>query len=344
MLRFQHSEYLYALFLLLLIGLAFIGLVFWKRASIRKLGDQDLVRQLFTGYSARLFRIRFWLLVVAFACIVLGAANLQMGSRMEKITRKGVDVMIALDVSNSMLAQDIQPSRLERAKQLVNRLLDRMSNDRVGLVVFAGNAYLQMPLTIDYSAARMYLGSVNPGMLPTQGTSLDKAIEMCQQSFNKKERKHKAIVLISDGEGWDDDAIDAAHKAHDDGIVISAIGVGTTQGAPIRDPQNGSYKRDDKGNIVITRLDDQLLRGIAAAGHGVYQPLENTDAVTEQIEAQLATMQKKEYGENIFTDYNSYFQYFLAVGLVLLLLEFFLPQSLTRRPVRRSPQEAAAGG
>lgn len=327
MLRFQHGEYLYALILVIVIGLVFAGLIAWKSRAVKKIGDRDLVRSLFAGYSSRLVSLKFWLMLAGFVFIVIGAANLQMGSKMEKITRKGVDVIVALDVSKSMLAEDVQPSRLDRAKQLVNKLLDKMSNDRVGLVVFAGNAYLQMPLTVDYSAARMYLGSVNPGMLPTPGTALDKAIEMCQESFNKKERKHKAIIIISDGEGWDNDAVAAAKKAHDDGIVISTVGVGTAQGGPFKDPQTGNYKKDDKGGIVITKMDDKLLRGISSAGHGIYEHLENTDAVTTDLLAQLSTMEKKEFGENLFTDYNSYFQYFLGIGLVLLLLEFLIPET-----------------
>lgn len=326
MLRFQHGEYLYALFLLILIILAFISVLAWKRRAVKKIGDKGLVEQLFTGYSVRFRNLKFWLLFAAFAFIVLGAANLQMGDKMEKITRKGVDVMIALDMSNSMRAADVQPSRLARAKQLVNRLLDEMTNDRVGLVVFAGNAYLQMPLTVDYSAARMYLQSANPGMLPTQGTAIDKAIELCQQSFNQKERKHRAIILISDGEGWDNDAIAAAKKAHDDGIVINTVSVGTAQGAPIMMP-DGNYLKDDKGNVVITKMNDQLLRGIAAAGNGLYQHLDNTNETTQNLIRELDTMQKKEFGENIFTDYSSYFQYFLGIGLILLLLEFIIPET-----------------
>lgn len=312
--------------LLVVIGLVFIGVWRWKRRAIHKIGDKDLVSQLFSGYSPRRFNAKFWLVFVAFAFIVLGAANVQMGSKMEKITRKGVDVIIALDLSNSMLARDVQPSRMDRAKQLVNRLLDNMTNDRVGLVVFAGNAYLQMPLTIDYSAARMYLESANPGMLPTQGTAIDEAIEKSEESFNQKQRKHEAIILISDGESWDKDAISAAQKAHDKGIVINTVSVGTAQGGPIMDPQTGDYMKDDKGDVVITKVDDKLLRGVAEAGHGMYEHLDNTDKATENLLRQLDTMQKKEFGENIFTDYNSYFQYFLGVGLVLLLLDFFIPE------------------
>lgn len=338
MLRFQHSEYLYALFLLILIVLVYVSVLVWKRKAVKKIGDKSLVEQLFTGYSIRFRNFKFWLLFSGFAFMVLGAANLQMGDKMEKITRKGVDVMIALDMSNSMRAADVQPSRLARAKQLVNRLLDEMTNDRVGLVVFAGNAYLQMPLTVDYSAARMYLQSANPGMLPTQGTAIDKAIELCQQSFNQKERKHKAIILISDGEDWDNNAIAATKKAHDDGIVINTVSVGTEQGAPIMMP-DGDYLKDDKGNVVITKMNDKLLQGIAATGNGLFQHLDNTNETAGNLIRALDTMQKKEFGENIFTDYSSYFQYFLGIGLILLLLEFIIPETkrkkLSLKPVKR---------
>lgn len=327
MLRFQHSEYLYALILLGLILLLYLGVLAWKQRAIRRLGDRDLVQQLFSGFSRRRYTAKFWLMFAAFALLVLGAANLQMGAKMEKITRKGVDVMIALDVSNSMLAQDVQPSRLDRAKQLVNRLLDRMSNDRIGLVVFAGNAYVQMPLTVDYGAARMYLSTINPSMVPTQGTAIDKAIAQCERSFNQKERKHKAIILVSDGEGWDQGAVDAASKAHEQGVVINAVGVGSSQGAPIRDSRTGEYKKDEKGELVITRMNESLMRSIAAGGHGIYAHLDNTGEVADNLTAKLDAMQKKEYGENIFTDYNSYFQYFLAAALLLLLAEFFVPET-----------------
>lgn len=336
MVRFQHSNYLYALALLIVLALVFAGVLYWKRRTIRRIGDSTLVQQLFSGYSRRLYNLKFALLFIAFLFMVIGAANLQVGNKMEKITRKGVDVMIALDVSKSMLAQDIQPSRLERAKQLVNRLLDNMSNDRVGLVVFAGNSYLQMPLTIDYSAARMYLGTISPGLVPTQGTAIDKAIEMCQESFNQKERKHKAIILVSDGEDWDEGAVETARKAYGDGVVINTVGVGSPQGAPIRDPATGDYKKDEKGQMVITKLNQDELRAIAAGGHGLYQYLDNTEQVSAHLIDKLNSMEKKEYGENLYVDYNSYFQYFLGIALVLLLLEFFIPDASSRTRWARS--------
>ncbi len=327
LLRFQHSEYLLGLSLLILFVLVFAAVLVWKRMSIKKLGDRELVEQLFTGYSKRFFRLKFILLFLAFFIGVLGAANLQMGNKMEKITRKGVDVMLALDVSKSMLAEDVQPSRLERAKQLISKLMDKMNNDRVGLVVFAGNAYLQMPLTVDYNAARMYLSTVNPDMVPTPGTAIDKAINLCNDSFNQKERKHKAIILISDGEDWSDDAINAAKSAYNDGVVINTVGIGSPQGAPIKDPDTGEYKKDENGNIVVTKLNEGEMKAIAAGGHGIYQYLDNTDQVVKNLTDKLNSMQKKEFGENLYVDYYSYFQYFLAISLVLLLIEFFVPET-----------------
>jgi len=187
------------------------------------MGDQNLVKKLFTGYSSRLFKLKFWMLFLGFAFIALGAANLQMGNRLQKITKKGVDVMVALDVSNSMLAKDIKPNRLRRAKHLVSKLMDKNPNDRIGLVVFAGNAYLQMPITVDFSAAKMYLDAITPGMIPTQGTAIDQAIQRCQEAFGEKQKLHKAIVLISDGEDWSKEGVEAASKAHDDGTINNTI-------------------------------------------------------------------------------------------------------------------------
>lgn len=333
MLRFEHSTFLYLLFLLILIGLVFIAVLAWKRRAIRKFGDKDLVAQLFTGYSPAFFRLKFWLLFFGFAFIVLGAANLQMGDKLQKITKKGVDVMVALDVSNSMLAQDVQPDRLTRAKQLVSKLMQKIPNDRIGLVVFAGNAYLQMPLTVDFSAARMYLNTIDPGMIPTQGTAIDEAIARCQQAFNKNEQLHKSIVLISDGEDWSEEGIEAAKKAHDAGVVISTVGVGSVKGAPIRDPKTGEYMKDKDGKLVLTHLNEDVLKAIAKTGNGIYQHLNNTDKAVAELTDQLGKMQKKTYGENLFANYKSYFQYFIALGLLLLLVEFFIPETIKKEKV-----------
>ena len=326
MIKFQHIEYLAGLTLLFLFLLLFISVLIWKKKSIRRIGNKTLVEKLFSGYSSRLFRLKFILAFLAFFFGVVGAANIQIGDKMEKVSRKGVDVVIALDVSKSMLAQDVQPSRLDKAKQLILRMMDQMPNDRIGLLVFAGNAYLQMPLTVDFSAARMYLNTVTPDMVPTPGTVIAKAIENSDQAFDPKEKLHKAIVLISDGEDWDNGALDAAKASYDDGVVINTVGVGTPEGAPFRDPETGDFKRDENGNLVITRPNPEEMKAIADAGHGIYQHLDNTAQVASAIVQRLDAMQQKEFGENLFTDYSSYFQYFLGIALVLLIIEFCLPE------------------
>jgi Ca-activated chloride channel homolog len=326
MLRFQHTEYLWALALLLVLLASFLFVTWWKRRSIRRIGDPELVEKLFTGYSRKLFTLKFILVFIAFFFGAVGLANLQKGSRMEKITRKGVDVIVALDVSKSMLATDVKPDRLTRAKQMVTRLMEKLDNDRIGLVVFAGNAYLQMPLTVDYSAARMFLATVNPDMIPTQGTEIAQAIQISNEAFNKKERKHKALIIISDGEDHDEGAIAQAKKAFEDGVVINTIGVGSVNGSPVPDAESGGFKKDRDGKTVISKLNEEELRSLAAAGRGVYQHLDDAEDVVSTLAAKIDGMEQKAFGENIFTDYNSYFQYFLGICLVLLVIELFVPE------------------
>ncbi|MCL6523492.1 MAG: VWA domain-containing protein [Thermoflavifilum sp.] len=329
MLRFQHSEFLWWLGLLIPALLAFISLVWWRRKAIRRWGEARLVEQLFTDYRHSLFRWKFWLLWLALLLIIVGAANLQMGTHLEKVATKGVDVMIALDVSKSMLAQDVQPSRLQRAEQLLSRLFDQLPGDRIGLVVFAGEAYLQMPLTLDHAAAHMYLNSISPDMVPTPGTNIASALQMAREAFNHQEKTHKVILLITDGEDFGQGAIEQAQKAYQEGIIIYTIGVGTPAGAPIRDPQTGDYKRDENGQIVISRLNEAELKQIAAEGHGSFQYLDQVSTVARNLENSINQMGKQAYRENVFTDYNSYFQYFLAIALIVLVGEMFIPEKST---------------
>ncbi|SFV31312.1 VWA domain-containing protein [Thermoflavifilum thermophilum] len=326
MLRFQHPEYFQWLLLLIPAVLVFVYVLWWKHQAIRKWGEARLVQQLFTDYRPALFRWKFLLLLLALVLVITGAANLQMSTHMEKVETKGVDVMVALDVSKSMLAQDVQPSRLQRAVQLLSRLFDQLPGDRLGLVVFAGQAYLQMPLTLDHAAAHMYLNSITPDMVPTPGTQIADAIEMCRQAFNTQEKTHKAIILITDGEDFGEGAVEQARKAYQEGIVIYTVGVGTPAGAPIRDPQTGDYKRDENGQIVISRLNETELKQIAAEGHGSFQYLDQVSDVARRLENSINQMGQKTYQENMYTDYNSYFQYFLAIALALIVLELFIPE------------------
>ena len=327
MFRFQHIDHLYLLGFIPLIILLFAGMVIWRRNRLRQMGEQRLVNAQLIGFIPGRPTLKFILLAIAFTAAVFGWANLQKGSGTEEVQRKGVDVIIALDVSKSMLATDIQPDRLTRAKQLVLSMLDKMSNDRVGLVVFAGRAYLQVPLTVDYSAMKMMLQNVKPELVPTQGTVISEAIGMALESFSQKERKYKSLVIISDGEDHDEHAVEKASEASESGAIIHTIGVGSPEGTTIIDPTTGKVKQDENGNPVISKLNEDALRTIAARGNGSYHLLRNADDVASKIIDELEGMEQKSLGAVVFSSYASYFQYFLALAFVLLTIEFLLPGS-----------------
>jgi Ca-activated chloride channel family protein len=326
-LRFQHPEYFWLLLLCTLPGLIYFVRTRARQKQIRAIGNEYLVEALMPRYSSRLQIIKLSLLVLALLIGIIGLANLQAGARSEKVQRKGIDVMIALDVSKSMLARDLSPNRLERAKQFVSRLLEKLGNDRIGLILFAGRAYVSVPLTVDMAALKMNLASCSPQMVPTQGTVISEAIDMSRQSFNAKETKYKSIILISDGEDHDEGVKEEVKKAVAEGIMINTVGIGLPEGAPIFDAETGGNKKDEEGNEILSKLNEKELQEIASAGQGLYLRLGNTDEAAIAVANQINSTEQKNFGESIFTDYNSYFQYFLALALGLILLEFFIPES-----------------
>lgn len=326
MLRFQHTEYLLALGALPFLGLLYFLALNWKKKTIKKMGDERLVKELIKNYSPQKFALKFLLVVTAFAAGVFALANLRTPQGSEKVSRNGIDVMIALDVSNSMLAQDVKPTRLDRAKQVLGKLMDRLSNDRIGIVVFAGKAYLQMPLTGDHGAARMFLSSATPDVVPTQGTVISDALKMCYTSFNAKEKKYKAIVLISDGEDHDEEAAALAKRMADEGVIINTIGIGSPDGSTITDPATNEPKKDKEGNIVITKLNEAELQTIAEKGNGIYQLFDNTETVVSKLEAQLGSMDQRNVTEDSLVNYKSFFQYFLVLALLLLVVDVFVSE------------------
>ncbi|HXS36712.1 MAG TPA: VWA domain-containing protein [Flavipsychrobacter sp.] len=334
MLRFQHIAYLYVLALVPLFIILFVWMIYWRKARIKKMGDERLISTQIIGFIPGRSALKFILLAIGFAIIVIGWANLQMGNKIEKEQRKGVDVAIALDVSKSMLAKDIQPDRLIRAKQLILRLMDKMQNDRISLVVFAGRAYLQVPLTSDYSTVKMILQDVSPATVPTQGTVIGDAIDMAMQSFSQKERKYKSLIIITDGEDHDEHAIEKAREAAETGVVIHTVGIGTPQGATLYDPDTKAVKLDENGNPVVSKLNEDELRSIANAGHGTYSLLNNTDAVAGKLYDNIAGMEQKNFGSVEFKDYTSYFQYFLIIGFILLLVEWLVPGTNKKMKVK----------
>ncbi len=326
MIGFQHTEYFIVLAAIPLLLILFFFVLNRKQRTIKKIGDENLVKEMTKNYSAIKFALKFVLILGAITLGIFALANLRSPKGVEKVNRNGIDIMIAIDVSKSMLAQDIKPNRLERAKQALSKLIDKLANDRVGIVVFAGRAYLQMPLTGDHAAAKMYLSAASTEIVPTQGTVISEALKMCYASFNSKEKKYKAVVLISDGEDHDEDALKIAAQMADAGIVINTVGIGSSQGSTIIDELTNQVKRDVSGNIVITRLNEDELKKIAEKGNGIYQLFTNTDALVSKLDVQLGSLDQKAVTEDSLIHYENYYPYFLALALCLLIIEFFISE------------------
>ncbi|MDF2187007.1 VWA domain-containing protein [Paraflavitalea sp. CAU 1676] len=330
-LRFQHIEYLIGLAAIPLIIALFAWVLHWKKKTTRKIGDEKLVKQLTGRYSPQNYLFKFLLVALSLAAIISGAANLQKPGAMEQVERKGVDVAIALDVSKSMLADDIKPNRLERAKQMVLKLMDQLPDDRVALILFAGRAYMQMPLTTDHSAARMFVQQASPDVVPAQGTVITEALRMSASAFNSKERKFKSIILITDGEDHDPGSVQLAQQLAESGVMINTVGIGSPEGAPIYDPLTNDYKKDQQGNTVITKLNETELQQLASATKGVYVRLTDIESAVKSMKAQLGTIEQTSMDDSAFKNFKNYFPWFLGAALFLLVLEFFFPERKLRQ-------------
>mgnify|MGYP001374585096 FL=1 len=300
---FQHPIFFILLSAIPLLLLLYFFVLLWKKKTIKKIGAPALVKELIKNHSHKKLVLKFILLLIAFTAGVFAMANLRSPKAVEKINRNGIDVMIALDVSKSMLAQDIKPTRLDRAKQAISKLIDKLNNDRIGIVVFAGRAYLQMPLTSDHSAAKMYLSAATPDVVPTQGTVISDALKMCNSSFNAKEKKYKAVILISDGEDHDEGALSEAKQMAEDGISINTVGIGSPLGATFIDELTNKPKTDNAGNIVVTKLNEDELKKIAEKGNGTYNLYSNTDDLVNQLVTQLKSMDKHAVTEDSLINY-----------------------------------------
>jgi Ca-activated chloride channel family protein len=329
MVRFAHTEYLYALALVPLLVLLFLWAWRMKVRSLERFGNPATLRLLVPEAGKYKYGVKFALLVAGLSFVILALANPEIGSKLEEVKREGVDVMICLDVSNSMKAEDIKPNRLESAKQEISRLLDQLQNDRIGLIVFAGDSYMQLPLTIDYSAARLIMSTIDVDVVPVPGTAIGSAIRLAQKSFGTGEKKYKVIVLITDGENHEDDAVAAAKEAAGEGVVIHTIGMGSPEGAPIPVYQNSAvvgYKKDGEGNAVVTKLDEEALRQIAEAGNGIFVRATNQQNELGVVFKQVQSMEKKEFGAKMFTEYEDRFQYFLCAAILFLVCEFLISE------------------
>jgi Ca-activated chloride channel family protein len=304
-----------------------------KKKALRRLGDINLVNGLVPDMSRIRPVIKFILQLIAFLSGVILIARPQFGSKIEDVKKQGVEVIIALDVSNSMLAEDIQPDRLTRAKQAISRLVDDLENDKIGLIVFAGDAYIQIPITTDYISAKMFLSSISPNMVPKQGTAIGAAINLGLRSFSPGEGKSKAMIIITDGENHEDDPVKAAEDASKAGIVIHTVGIGSSNGVPIPVVVNGKkdYLKDRDGNIVVTKLDEDILKKIALSTNGNYVRASNSNIGLDEIYDQIKKMKKQDLESTMYTEYNDQFQIFAAIAFLFLIADFMIMERKNRR-------------
>ncbi len=325
--RFDNPYFFWALLLIPLFIIIFSLMIFWKKNALKRFGEYQLIRRLMPDVSKNRLIFKFILLMLAFVMMIIGLANPQIGSKLEKVERKGIDLVIAIDVSESMLAQDIKPNRLQRARQAISRLVDELKNDRIGSVVFAGKAYTQLPITTDYSAVRLFISNISAESIPVQGTAIAEAINLAVDLFDETETD-KAIIVISDGEDHEGDVIESAKNAVKKNIRIYTIGMGLPDGAPIpvidRYGVQQGFKRDRNNNTVISKLDENMLKEIAEAGMGNYVRANNTQVGLRIIFDEISKLEKTEIESRMFTDYENRFQYFLAPALLLLLIEFLI--------------------
>jgi Ca-activated chloride channel family protein len=326
MFRFAHTYYFYLLLLIPFFVAVFILFLIWRKKALNRFGNRIVIQKLMPEYSNGKLVLKFILILLSYTFLVIAIAGPQTGSRLEEVKRKGIDLMIALDVSNSMLAEDIRPDRLERSKQSISRLIDKLEGDRIGIVVFAGKAFMQLPITNDYGAAKMFLSTINTNIITTQGTAISDAIEMAGSTFGESKR-NKAIVIITDGEDHEGNVLEQAEAAAKKGIKIYTIGMGSPDGAPIP-IYNGSvrtgYKKDREGTTIISRLDETLLQRLASVGSGIYVRANNSETGLQKIFEEINKIEKTEIESRQFSDYENRFQYFLALCLIFLILELFI--------------------
>ena len=328
MFRFESEIWLYVLLVIPALLLVFWFNARWRKKVLKQLGDANILQNLMPTLSTVLPRWKRLLFTLGLVFVLVGMANPQIGTKYEEVKREGFELMICLDVSNSMLAEDLTPNRLERAKQAISRLVDRLKNDKIGIVVFAGEAYIQLPMTVDHSAAKLFLRSIDTDVVSTQGTAIGKAVELAMSSFSTNSKANKSIIVITDGENHEDDALNQAAAAVEEGIKVHTIGIGSLDGTPIPMYKRGrmlGYRKDREGNTVVTKLNETMLQQIAASGEGTYVRANNSRTGLNALMDELEGMEREEFDSKMFTSYEDRFQYFIAVALLLLLIEVLLP-------------------
>lgn len=327
-LRFEHPEYLYWLLIIPILIALHISICIINKKKFQRFADTKFMELLTPLVSKSRSNIKFIIFLSIITLGILGLANLQTGSKMEEVKREGIDLYFCIDISNSMNAEDIAPNRLERSKQAINNIINKLNGDRIGIIIFAGNAYVQLPITTDYAAAKMFLSTINTSLIPSQGTEIGAAIDLAVKSFGTNEHA-KSIVIISDGEDHENgNAIKAAQNAAKLGIQIYTIGMGLEDGAPIpiynQYGKQVGYKKDKNGNVVITKLDDNLLRQISEIGDGIYRRASNSNVGLDEIFEKINSSDKSEIESKIFTDYEDQFQWFIGAAVILLIIEILI--------------------
>lgn len=316
MFRFENPAFLYLLIIIpVIIVIRFLEMR-KRKLKLKKFGDLSLLKQLMPDVSSSRKSLKFWLMVAALALLIVMLARPQMGSKISQEKRKGIEVIISLDISNSMRAEDVVPSRLDKSKMLVENMVDNFTNDKVGLVVFAGDAFIQLPITSDYVSAKMFLQNTDPSLIATQGTDLAGAIELSSKSFTQQDKVGRAILIITDGEDHEGGAIEAAEKARKNGIRVFVLGVGSTKGSPVPDG-NGGYMKDNSGQEVISALNEEMCKQVAQAGGGAYIHVDNTSLAQRQLNDELTKLQKGDISSVVYSEYDEQFQ---AVGILVLIL------------------------
>ncbi|MDC1068352.1 VWA domain-containing protein [Candidatus Kapabacteria bacterium] len=326
MFRFENEIYQWALLLVPVVLILYIVARLKSRSMLKNFADTKFINVLASDSSKSKHLVKFILLTLALASIVLGLMNMQFGTKLEEIEREGIEIIVAMDISNSMLAEDIQPSRIERAKQSVLKLIDNVYNDKLGLIIFAGESFLQLPITTDYSAAKLLVSTISTDLIPTQGTAIGSSIELAMESFSDNE-VNKVLIIITDGENHEDDALGRAEEAVEKGIFVNTIGMGSVKGAPIPIYQNGikaGFRKDRSGETVVTKLNEGMLRQIATTGNGRFIRASGADLNLKAILDDLENIEKTKFDTKVFTDFEDQFQWFFGFALLLLLVEFII--------------------
>lgn len=329
--KFANPEYLYLFFVIPVFIVGFIFLNIRKRKSVEKLGTLSLVKRMMPELSLKRTYLKFWIILIAIGFGIVVLARPQFGTKLEKLDKKGIELVVAIDVSNSMLAEDIKPSRLTKAKQMLTRIIDERKDDKVAIVVFAGEAYVQLPLTPDNQSAKLFLETINPDLVPVQGTAIGSAIDVSMTCFSNDSEIDRAIVLITDGESHEGDAEQAAERAAEKGIHVNVVGIGTPEGTVIPlSPGSNQVKRDTQGQPVVSKLNEEMCRQIAKAGQGLYAHADNSNSALKSLQAELEKLEKKEIEGIAYSEYDEKFQIFAWIMLVLLFLEICIFEKKNR--------------